>query len=240
MVGTLVPEVDEGFEFVGVFGGEVLDFAAVLGEVVKFPWLVVAGDRFPIILEDGVVTFVGPPESFVKVGLICFEDGEEAFTGEGIPFFVREAEDGGEEVDDVGGGVAEFVLRGDALWPVGDEWSGDASFVGPGFVFAEGSVGGGGPTGAEAEVSFGGAHGGFWIVAVAADHDLGAGSIVGEEDDEGVVEAVGLFEVLDDSSDLLIHAVDHGGVDGHFAGLEGLLGFGEGVPRNWAVDFVGS
>jgi len=59
---------------------------------------------------------------------------------------------------------------------------------------------------------------------------LGAGSVVGTEEDEGVLELAFGFEVSEDAADVLVHAVDHGGEDGHAAG-EVLAAVGwDGVP----------
>ena len=44
---------------------------------------------------------------------------------------------------------------------------------------------------------------------------LGAGAVVGQEDDQGVVELTGLFQSRDDEADDLVHAVDMGGIEVH-------------------------
>ena len=231
MVGAFVPEGDERFEFVRVLGCKILGFATVLVELVKLPRLFMAGDGFPSVPENGIVPFVTPPKSLVEVFLIFEEKWEKAFPGEGkgrgVLLETCEIEKSGEDVNDVGGGVSEFFFCRDSFGPVGDEGSGYASFMGPGFVFSEGGVGGRGPAWAEAEVGRGGAHGRGGFMAVPADHNFGACAVVREEEDEGVIEAIGLFKMRNDSSDFLIHAFDHSGVDGHLAGLEGLLGGGE-------------
>ena len=46
---------------------------------------------------------------------------------------------------------------------------------------------------------------------------LGAGAVVGEEDDERVVELAGLLERGEDAADALVHAVDLRRVDLHAA-----------------------
>ena len=53
---------------------------------------------------------------------------------------------------------------------------------------------------------------------------LGAGAVVGEKQDQGVVELVVLFQLFDDAPDALIEAVDHGGVNGHGAGVPDFVG----------------
>ena len=85
-----------------------------------------------------------------------------------------------------------------------------------------------------------GAGGGLRIVAVAADHLLGARAVVRDEHDHRVVVGIHLLELAKDAADLLVHAVDHGGVDGHLGALEALLLGGEGLPGNGARDFAGA
>ena len=48
---------------------------------------------------------------------------------------------------------------------------------------------------------------------------FGAAAVVLQEEDEGVVELLVLFESGDNAADALIHIVDHGGVDFHASGL---------------------
>jgi hypothetical protein len=117
-----------------------------------------------------------------------------------------------DQVDEVSGSVAEFAFAGHAFGPVNDRGRGNASFVNPGFVETEGSVCGGGPAG-----------GGFGVVAVVSEHLLGTRSVVGYEDKYGVAIGIHSAELVEDAADLLVHTVDHCGVDGHFGSLEGLL-----------------
>ena len=53
-------------------------------------------------------------------------------------------------------------------------------------------------------------------MAIATNHNLGARSIIGEKDDEGVIEAISFFEMGNDTANFLVHTVDHGGVNSHF------------------------
>ena len=68
------------------------------------------------------------------------------------------------------------------------------------------------------------------IVAVAADHDLGAGPVVGQEEDQRVVERVHRPDLIDDAADLAVHAIDHRRVNRHLRRLERLLLVGQFVP----------
>ena len=235
------------FDAFGFGGGEVILFGAVGLEVVEGPGFgLVVGDDFPVALAEGAVVFVEEPEGVVDGGGAGVEGGDEAAardsggSGEGGGGGAGDLHDGGEDVDDVSGGVAEGVFLGDASGPVSDEGGADAAFVDPGFVATERGVGGAGEAGAEAEIGGGGTHGSGGVMTVIADHDFGAGTIVREEHDEGVFEGLGGFEVGDDAADFLVHAVDHGGVDGHFGGLEALLFGGEFFPGERVIDFAGA
>ena len=57
-----------------------------------------------------------------------------------------------------------------------------------------------------------------------------AGTVVGEENDEGIVEFTGFFQIRDDASGFPVHSVDERGVGGHAAGFP-IADFGrEGIP----------
>ena len=51
--------------------------------------------------------------------------------------------------------------------------------------------------------------------ALAAAEVLGAGSVILEEEDEGVIELFIFFEGLNDAAYALVHIINHGGVDFH-------------------------
>ncbi len=140
---------------------------------------------------------MGPPDFLMEVFLIFAEERKDAFAREemsrSVSFDSGEVEEGGEEIDHMGRRLPEPFRCRDALRPVGDQGRGNASFMGPGFVFAKRGIGSGGPSRAKAEVGGGGTHGGVGIVAVIADHDFGAGPVVREEEDESVLETSALF-----------------------------------------------
>lgn len=159
-------------EAVGVLGGEVVGFGAVLFHVVEFPLTLHAfGDEFPFTIADGAVAFVFPEDGGGAIEIVAGEDGFEgdAFDG-GFVFGVDgsgEVEAGGHDVDEVGGLMDERAVGGgcwggagasnsygDAFGPVGDEGGGDAAFVDPVFVFAEGGVGDVGPVFPVADFGF--------------------------------------------------------------------------------------
>ena len=128
------------------------------------------------------------------------------------------------------GRVPQLALRGDALRPVGDEWRADAAFVRPDFVSAEGRVRHGRATGSEAEIGQARTQRHGLVMAQAAHHHLGAGAIVGEKQDERVLHRVHRLKLRQHPADLLVHAVDHRGVDGLFRGLKLLLLVREAFP----------
>lgn len=68
------------------------------------------------------------------------------------------------------------------------------------------------------------------IVAAAPDDLLGAGAVVGGEDDQGVLQRPHHLDLVQDPADLLVHPVDHRGVDRHLCGLKGLLFPGQVGP----------
>ena len=189
-----------------------------------------------------------PPEAGAFDGDVALQRSYEALARGGrhrlaFPFgrFLRagEFEDGRHDVDDMSRGMAQFAVGGDARRPGGDEGRADAAFVHPGLMATMRRVGGAGEAGADAQVSRGATQGGLLVVAAVADHDLGAGAVVGREEDDGVLVGAHGFELGDDAADLRIHAVDHRGVDGHLGGLEAALLVGEFSPWQWAVHFAG-
>jgi len=68
-------------------------------------------------------------------------------------------------------------------------------------------------------------------VAVAAHHDLGAGTVVAQEDSERVFKLFHGFDLVQDATNFDVDAVDHSRVNGHLLGLEFSLGFGRGNSR---------
>jgi hypothetical protein len=57
-----------------------------------------------------------------------------------------------------------------------------------------------------------------------------AAAVIGEEEDEGIIEAAGLLEGVEDAADALVHGIDHGGVDGHAEVPFLAFLLGDGVP----------
>ena len=104
----------------------------------------------------------------------------------------------------------------DALRPVDDQRRGDAAFVDPRLVPAERRVAQARPARPEAEERRRRCrtrHG--RVVAVAADHDLGARAVVGQEEDSVLSSGCIASELVEHAADLAVHAVDHRRVDGH-------------------------
>ncbi len=61
---------------------------------------------------------------------------------------------------------------------------------------------------------------------------LGAAAVVLQEQDQRVVEELLFFELGDDSSDALVHAVDHGGVDFHHRASHALCSTWSQLPND--------
>src|SRR5262245_10767207 len=103
------------------------------------------------------------------------------------------------------GVLAQLAVSLDARGPMDDAWRADAAVVDPGLVHAERRVGYRGPAGAETVMRAGSAWRQIWIMAVVANHDFRAGTVVGEEHDQRVVEGVHRTELIDDAADFAIH-----------------------------------
>ena len=190
-----------------------------------------------------------PPEAGAFDGDVSLQGGHEALAGggrDGLTFPVGrlghagQFEDGRDYIDDVSRRVAELAVGGDARRPGGDEGRADAAFVHPGLVTAVRGVGGAREARPEAEVGCRATRFSLWVVAAIAHHDLSAGTVIGGEEDEGILVSAHGLELSDDAADLLIHTVDHRGVDGHLRGLEVALLIGEFGPRERAVHFAGT
>ena len=75
---------------------------------------------------------------------------------------------------------------------------------------------------------------------LAADHDLGRGPVVAGEEDQRVVETLHRLELVEDPADLLVHRLDHCGMDRHLRRLELLLLGREPLPFERAIDLARS
>lgn len=242
LAGPVFVHFDHAAETVGVLLGEVVEFGAVFGHVVHFPGLVVFGDDFEGALAEGAVALVFPSGDGAGAEGLAAEGGCEGASGErgergavalGGVLGAGEVEHGGDNVDDVGGVVVEGAGIGDLVAPCGDERGGDAAFVDPGLKHAEGGIGGVGPGAAVAGEGVGGAGDGGFRGFFEATADIGAfvtASVIGEEEDEGIIEAAGLLEGVEDAADALVHGIDHGGVNGHPEVPFLAFFLGQGIP----------
>ena len=79
---------------------------------------------------------------------------------------------------------------------------------------------------------------GCGIVPVVADHDLRAGAVVGEEQDQRIVEGAHGAKLPEHAADLAVHAINHRGVDRHFDRLELALLVGQVAPGDGTVHFA--
>ncbi len=75
-------------------------------------------------------------------------------------------------------------------------------------------------------------------MAITTDHHLGTGSIIGEEEDDGILKGTHGLELLDEPAHFNIDAFDHCRMKAHLHFLEFLLLFRKRIPWNRAVDFA--
>ena len=73
---------------------------------------------------------------------------------------------------------------------------------------------------------------------LTADHDLGRGPVVTGKQDQRVVETLHRLELVDDPPDLLVHRLDHRGMDRHLRRLKVLLLWTEPIPLEGAIDLA--
>ena len=147
----------------------------------------------------------------------------------------------GHHVGQVSRRVPDRALLGDAGRPMEDQWRGDTALVNPVLVEPERRVRQVGPGRAVTLIGVLGARHAAGVVAevhrfaaarvLARDHQLvdelidrhpfgdvfGAGAVVGQEDDQRVVELAVVLQFLDDAAYALVHAVDLRGVNLHAA-----------------------
>ena len=110
-------------------------------------------------IADGAVAFVFEVDRLAAFECFSGEGRNEGDSFDGdFPIRVgglAEIKAGCHEVDEVAWIFGPFVLQCDSLWPMRDERGGDAAFVDPVLVFAEGCVGNVGPVFPVADFGFG-------------------------------------------------------------------------------------
>ena len=226
------PEVGEFLGFLGPFFSEIVRLCGVGLEVVEFPGLAGA-DEFEIALANGVGAVEVPVEFLVGIAFSAFENRQEGFAARGqglvavdFPWVLGAGDvpEGGGDVDDVADLISHARL--DDARPVSDERGADAAFVVGGLELAVGRVAGVGPADGDRAVAFYGA-GGNIRRGVGL---FGAGAVVGEEHYERVVPLAQFFDLGEEAAEVLVDAVDHGGVHGHLEVLGVLLFLGQFIP----------
>ena len=166
--------------------------------------------------------------------LLALEDGQQGLAdwrlGLVSEYFLgifrsRDVTKGGRDIDDVPdlGGHTWF----DHAWPMGNEGGADAALVIRRLEFPVRRVAGIGPGDGDGPVAFNGA-GRNVRRGVGL---FGAGPVVGQEHDEGVVPFAQFPELGKKATEVLVNAVDHGRVDGHLQVLPIFLLISEIVPR---------
>ena len=236
------------FDLGRIFGSEVVEFGAVIGEVVEFPFTSLGGGDFPVAGAEGTVGGVVEVERVVWCRLGTLENEGEGLAFEGIDDSVYdfalilgtgEFEEGGEEVDEMGrligdgsrGGlltrwVSLGLFKREVSGKLGDHGGGDATLVLVLFIETERGISDRGPADVVAPVGLG-IPGLFFFAAGAVE---GAGTVVGAEEDGGVLVEARCFKMGDEAADVLIKDVDHGGVDFHAVFFPLFLFGSERVP----------
>ena len=239
----LFVEADHLADAVGVAGREVVQFGAVFVHVVQLPCHVVLGDELPLADTHGTVAFVLPEYGLLAGPLPASHYGQEAFAFDwgnlsaielGGVCRARGVDAGGGDVGNVHRAVIDAALL-DAVGPVDDEGRGYAAFLYPALEQAEGRVADirpgeivahEGVVGARAQsgdvAGCGGpaVHGGRRVYAgngyvVILLEQLGAATVVRQEQEERVVVLAKLAQPVHDTAYALINAVNLRGVHRH-------------------------
>ena len=211
--------------------GQIVRLRAIHAEIVEFPGFVVQRHEFPLAGSHRAIALMLEKERpFGRIVTAAIELGNEVDARQRQRSPVVGAGGGngrGQEVDDVGRVMHDAArLHPQARRPMHDAGRGDAAFVVEVLVHPPGRVGRVCPAGADAVKGARLAHllqffAGVEDVLVARFHveaegvPLKASAVVGGENDERIAEFAGVFEIGDDSAQLLIQPVDHRRVDGH-------------------------
>jgi hypothetical protein len=213
---VVAEELGEEIHFLRLLGGEVIFLSDVIFEVEEFEFIgEVPVDEFVVSEANGAVgrkvveVGVMPEErTFGSVGGGIFKNIGEALSVDFLLHFdPGDFEKSWVDVLDDHWRVGALIFRGD-FWPVDDEGDAGASFVAADFTSSEGCV--------------------LRVVA--------GGSIVGHEDDDGVVGDFEAIEGVENLAERVVHAFEHGGV----GFLVGLPLFVLVVGEEAAIRFEGS
>ena len=77
-------------------------------------------------------------------------------------------------------------------------------------------------------------------MAIGANHDFGAGPIIGGEANDCVFEHPHGLQLINNATNFDVHAINHGGMNSHFGRLKALLFFAQRFPWKGAIDFFGA
>ncbi len=220
-----------------------MHFSAVVDEIVELPFFDFGIPcEFPVAVADGPTAGKEPIEGFFAVNGFGggFQHAEQAdafsrkdrlalvFRGVAATAHIEESR---EEIDDVADLVGEGVF-GDRSRPVGDERGCGSAFVHAGFVAPEWGVLGVSPAGADVGVILFGSRDVGSVVFAA--RGFCAAAVVGEKEDQRVVGFARLFKRRKNAADVLVHVVDHRGVNFH-AQILPIFVFGLGPWLSFAV-----
>ena len=204
-------------------GGQILLFGAVGGQVVKFPpTLLPEAHQFLIVHPDGCVALVFPEEGAPGEFSLAGEERAQALPRHGgnrsalAGFWVArcsEIDAGRHQVDQVGGRADPVLAGSDPVRPVGNEGRGNPALVIVVLVLAKGDVVEVSPAPSDEDIGMRVAR----VLALVAPLDAGfsVSTIVGEKQDEGVVQLFPFLEGGHQLAHVSVDLLDHGGVDGH-------------------------
>src|SRR6185369_12392422 len=105
--------------------------------------------------------------------------------------------------------MAKLALGFNAARPMNDERCRDTAFVDKHFGSAKRAISKVGPSAFHTKKGFSRTRRRVRVVPIAAYKTLGARAIVTEEKDQRVVQCIHRFELVQDTSDFLVHPVDH-------------------------------
>jgi len=218
--------------------GEIVVFDRIGGEVIQFPFTLVRGDEFPVTDTHGAIALVLPEQrTRLGGGRARPEEGHERSPLHRLNHLApiifrigraRNLEHRRHEIDDVPRLLNQRAPGLNARRPVSNERGRDAAFVGLSLETPERGIAHVRPLEPAAGVGKPRADRcALFAPAESTGTALGGTAVVGKEKDERVPELPESFQLRDESTDVLIDAVDLRGVDLHAMGefATGLCGY---------------
>ena len=230
-VGPFFPFSDELLQLFRLLGCKVVALGSVVRNEIEFPFVgYLVANGFPVVPPDVAVISMFAEDVFVEL-LVGMTDGwhqacscqRNDVVAAVIGLWIgcsSHIDEGCHEVGDVADVIPQLrgvLLR--LLRPRDDERRCYAAFVGTALVLSVGRVAHHCP-----RLAIRGLHPMLLVVDVAHVSEaclairLSTRSVVGKEDDEGIVELSFLLEVIDDTANVVVHAMNLCGIDRHAKG----------------------